>query len=1011
MHRFYIKRAFLPGAKALVETLLLQFDMKKGSQIRFTMNIRHTTPFICTLLLLLAGLLNGYDVKGQAICNNPIVFSSILISNATCSNSTGAIILNLGSGAYQFNWTPSVSISNVASNLQAGTYRVEIIRADNPGCRLDTTIIVNNSNGPVVEASSVSPANCLANNGRIVMTPATLTYTWSNGESGAINDGLASGCYYVTATNATGCYTVHKICVPNTNPLESEVIVLQNAKCGLPTGAANVLVTGGSGNYSYTLGPIPPFTGLAAGFYVSGITDVVTGCTDEVSFIVDDIPVNAGVLIQPSNVQCPGGNNGSVSIVVTPGDNFLLPFTALIRDENGGQVLSNNLFPGAYTVLITDADGCQLPLDSFEIETPPLFVSQALIVPVNCDVGGQILLTISGGTGPKQVDWSDLPGSDNPKDRQNLGPGLYSGIVYDSLLCSFSLSPILVSSNCIQTDTIPLVVTMNTLDSFCMELPVGIQPNAVTFSLPGNGGSISGNSIFGSWVLRPDGCLIYAAGNTKGVGVDTICIARSVNQPGLNDTICLVVSIVERNCSAIIDLPASMTVPTTNCQTTTAACFPIPYSEINHFVILDNGQPYAHTLLGCALDTVTAYALSQIPATGPFQLTEWQINGQTVSGNFLNINALLILMNQLDPFGEWTIRDNLFITGGHPNNTYGTLKVLSEQGAQATLTPAEQYIARGSELQFSTGEHRVVFQDVLTECADTVQISVICYECLPIHDYTPDATGVIRWDIADCDGDTVFCSNIMSNGLSDWVITDNQLPFNAVSFCSNNVGLNLETGLHQIQIRNLKTTCRYDFKVNITCDNVVFPTDTTFAVADAAYTNRGITVVIPLLSNDVILGVTGDAGSVSALDFLSAPSEGQYAYNPVTGVLTFSPDDSQCGLVTFTYQITDILGNQSEALVSITVICDKILIYNGISPNGDNLNDDWRLPGIDKYTNNEVRVYNRWGNLVFERKGYTNALGWDGRWNGRDLPDGTYFYLIDLKDGSKVLSGYLQILR
>jgi len=975
------------------------------------MNIRHTKPFIYTLMLLMAGLMPGYDVKGQAGCDNPVVLSSILISNATCSNSTGTIILNLGSGAYQFNWTPSVSVSNVASNLQAGTYQVEIIRADNPICRLDTTIIVNNSNGPVVQASTISPANCLAANGRVVMSPATLTYTWSNGESGAINDGLASGCYYVTATNAMGCYTVHKICVPNTNPLESEVIVLQNAKCGLPTGAANVLVEGGSGNYTYTLGPTPPFTGLAAGFFVVGITDVVTGCTDEVSFTVDDIPVNAGVDIQPTDVQCPGGNNGSVSLMVTPGDNFLLPFTAVIRDGNGALVMPDQLSSGTYFVQITDADGCQLPLDSFEIETPPLFVTQALIVPANCEVGGQILLTISGGTGPKQVDWFDLPGSDNPKDRQNLAPGVYSGIVYDSLLCSFSLSTLLVSSNCIQTDTFPLVVTINSLDSFCMELPVGIQPNAVTFSLPGNGGSISGNSIFGSWVLRPDGCLIYAAGNTEGVGVDTICIARSVNQPGLNDTICLVISIVERNCSAVIDLSENMSVPTTDCQIPTAACFPIPYSEINNFEILHNGLPYTNNLLGCALDTVTAYILSQIPAGGPFQLTAWEINGQNVSGNFLNINALLVLMNQLDPFGEWVIRDNLFITGGHQSNTYGSLTVLPAQGAAVVLAPLAQYIARGSELYFSTGEHRVVFRDILTGCADTVQVSVVCYECLPIHNYTPDVTGSIRWEIADCDGDTVFCSNILSSGLSDWVITDNQLPFNNISFCGNNVGLSLDTGLHQIQIRNIQTTCTYDVRVNITCDDIIFPTDTTFAVADAAYTNRGTTVVIPLLDNDVILGVTGDAGSVSALDFLSAPSEGQYAYNPVTGVLTFHPDDSQCGLVTFKYQITDVLGNQSEALVSITVICDKILIYNGISPNGDNLNDVWRMPGIDQYPNNEVRVYNRWGQLVFERQGYTNALGWDGRWNGRDLPDGTYFYMIDLKDGSQVLSGYLQILR
>ena len=265
---------------------LLQHSIFRFSQIRTTMNIRHTTPPVFTLILLLAGLVQGYHVKGQTACDNPITISSILISNATCGNSTGTIILNLGNGAFQFNWTPSVSVSNVASNLQAGTYQVQIVRADNPNCTLDTAIIVNNSNGPAVQVSSISPANCLATNGKITLSPATLNYAWSNGESGAVNDNLPAGCYYVTATNNSGCYSVLKVCVTNTNPLESEVVVLQNAKCGLPTGAANVLVEGGSGQYAYTLGPAPPFLGLAAGLYFCKIlkNNVFTRCYSKNTF-------------------------------------------------------------------------------------------------------------------------------------------------------------------------------------------------------------------------------------------------------------------------------------------------------------------------------------------------------------------------------------------------------------------------------------------------------------------------------------------------------------------------------------------------------------------------------------------------------------------------------------------------------------------------------------------------------------------------------------------------------
>ena len=62
-------------------------------------------------------------------------------------------------------------------------------------------------------------------------------------------------------------------------------------------------------------------------------------------------------------------------------------------------------------------------------------------------------------------------------------------------------------------------------------------------------------------------------------------------------------------------------------------------------------------------------------------------------------------------------------------------------------------------------------------------------------------------------------------------------------------------------------------------------------------------------------------------------------------------------------------------------------------------------------TGKMVQVFNRWGNLVFEQKGYTNADAWNGQWNGKDLPDGTYFYLIELGGNAAGINGWLQILR
>jgi large repetitive protein len=74
------------------------------------------------------------------------------------------------------------------------------------------------------------------------------------------------------------------------------------------------------------------------------------------------------------------------------------------------------------------------------------------------------------------------------------------------------------------------------------------------------------------------------------------------------------------------------------------------------------------------------------------------------------------------------------------------------------------------------------------------------------------------------------------------------------------------------------------------------------------------------------------------------------------------------------------------------------------------MNDVFVIEGLEKYPNNRLCIYNRWGNQILEVKGYKND--WDGKWNGRVLPDGTYFYLFDKGDGSTQLySGYVQIQR
>lgn len=89
----------------------------------------------------------------------------------------------------------------------------------------------------------------------------------------------------------------------------------------------------------------------------------------------------------------------------------------------------------------------------------------------------------------------------------------------------------------------------------------------------------------------------------------------------------------------------------------------------------------------------------------------------------------------------------------------------------------------------------------------------------------------------------------------------------------------------------------------------------------------------------------------------------------------------------------------------------KLKFYSGITPNGDGNNDVWYVDNIEQFPINEIKIYNRWGNVVWEGSGYNNDdVVWSGQNNaGNDLPDGTYFYIADV-DG-EVYKGWVEITR
>lgn len=106
-------------------------------------------------------------------------------------------------------------------------------------------------------------------------------------------------------------------------------------------------------------------------------------------------------------------------------------------------------------------------------------------------------------------------------------------------------------------------------------------------------------------------------------------------------------------------------------------------------------------------------------------------------------------------------------------------------------------------------------------------------------------------------------------------------------------------------------------------------------------------------------------------------------------------------------------GNNS-ADAEVHPLC--LIVYNEFSPNGDGANETFRIDCIENYPNNKLEVYNRYGNLVFSKRAYSND--WDGTANvsgvvGRDekLPPGTYYYVLDIGEDGIVKTGWLSFIR
>jgi gliding motility-associated-like protein len=223
------------------------------------------------------------------------------------------------------------------------------------------------------------------------------------------------------------------------------------------------------------------------------------------------------------------------------------------------------------------------------------------------------------------------------------------------------------------------------------------------------------------------------------------------------------------------------------------------------------------------------------------------------------------------------------------------------------------------------------------------------------------------------------------NGSIDVTVSNGELPltFTWTDGSGNDLGSS----------EDLEDLCQGQYNLEVTDANGCIQTASYTLTHPDSLTINGLS---PLLSNGYnISDPGGNDGSIET-DVTGGTPDYSYDWE---GPMTIDQDVSDPdGLIAgeYTLYITDANGCMKDTVIVVTEP-DELALPTGLTPNGDGDNDFYVILGIDQHPNNTFKVFNRWGNLVYDRGGYNNE--WNGENNnGEDLPDGTYFVVFEASE-------------
>ena len=936
---------------------------------------------------------NGCSVtEVDTLKATPMLTLNTAVTTAGCTLSNGAanVAATGGTGPYAYLWSTGATSTGV-SGLNAGVYNVTV--TDHNACTATTAASILNASGFSVGVLVNQNITCFGDSlGSIAVNASggalPYQYHWNNTPTNAaLLNHLKGGVYQVTVTDANGCIQVANVDLMNP-PLLQSTFYKVNALCpGHANGSDSIAVSGGIAPYVYNWSNGSSVIGastlaihnILAGTYSVTVTDA-NGC----SLTLVDTIAQPQFSFTTTNIApfCVGDSN-AVGMVRMAGGTGPYTFTwSTTPAQNTNTV--RGVFPGTYTVTVTDKYGCTtLAYDTIH---PPLALEPVAVGTIPCGLTlGSVAVSTAGGTLPYHYLWST---ADTLTTIANLISGNYSVTVTDHWGCTSQSVALVPAPSIIENN-------LNATEVTCFA-----KHNGVLVATP------SGGIVPYSFSWSNGAVVDSLAGLVAGKYLLTITDARG----------CTLID------SAVLTQPlplswSSQVTPTACGQRIGAAAVhaaggtaPYTYLWQTNPVLQDSvitgllEQTYWVSIAdqnGC--DTLAAVVVGAQGKLGPAAAT---IVNEKCNGDMLGSIAVVVQGASVPLHYLWSSGDTLVSL---VNVSAGTYSLAISDGVLCTLDTSFAVTQPLPLLAAATA----VFPDRCGRNDGKDSIAV--------------QGGVAPYTYAWPDGSTNQVDTSLSAGAYAVTVTD-------VNACATSVALSVASwAAPAVLVKQVVSTCpglsqgaialqRPPTALDFVWDNA----DTGAAInhlAAGAYTvtvadmyNCTTSAAIDVDAYVVSSPNLGDALTIEKGMSAQLSAQGEwvsYLWQPAAGLSDPTIADPVASpLVNTEYVLRVVDQHQCVVQDSIMIHVKELFLPSAFSPNGDGINDIYYVQGVVDYVQLNFLIFDRWGELVFSAD--NPQLGWDGTAGGVPLDPGVFIYTLNVKfaDGHVVHeSGSITLVR